>query len=249
MERSDLLETYRSCLQEKRRLDADLNSMSGTKTKLAQTIQDLRNEIIELQNELNSRRNIESRQLAERSALLLQIETLNNQLVEKVKRANDWENDANRQAQENFSLKQTISTLQQRSATLVSRAASATDTNKILQARISALERERDSVRNVLEGERKRSSDLAQVIMISRSKEFNQSPFSSPENLSEKIIRTITNSSRSPQEEISSITTAQQSNDYQNLIQSQTSTSPKTPENHKNIANQILGISEEEDEE
>lgn len=73
--------------------------------------------------------------MAERSALLLQIETLNNQLVEKVKLANDWENDANRQAQENHSLRQTISTLQQRSATLVSRAASATDTNKILQAR------------------------------------------------------------------------------------------------------------------
>lgn len=63
MERADLLETYRSCLQEKRRLDADLNSMSGTKTKLAQTIQELRNEIVELQTELNSRRNIESRQV------------------------------------------------------------------------------------------------------------------------------------------------------------------------------------------
>lgn len=32
--------------------------------------------------------------------------------------------------------------------------------------RISALERERDSIRVVLDGERKRSSDLAQVIMV-----------------------------------------------------------------------------------
>ena len=60
---------------------------------------------------------------------------MNNQLVEKTKRVTDWEDDANRQAQENHSLKQTIATLQQRSATLVSRAASASDSNKILQAR------------------------------------------------------------------------------------------------------------------
>jgi hypothetical protein len=108
-----------------------------------------------LQNDLNSRRAVESRQQAERSALLLQLETLNGQLVETSKRAGDWEIDANKQAQviralplslpspchrhrqDNYGLKQTIATLQQRSITLVSRAAAAADSNKILQARSS----------------------------------------------------------------------------------------------------------------
>jgi chromosome segregation ATPase len=114
MERSDLLDTYRTCLQEKRRLESDMNAMrcappllarpsltspSGTKTKLAQTIYDLRSEIGDLQDELNSRRAAENRQLAERSSLLLQLETLNGQLVETSKRASDWETDANKQAQ------------------------------------------------------------------------------------------------------------------------------------------------------
>jgi hypothetical protein len=72
---------------------------SGTKTKLAQTIYDLRSEMDSLQNDLNSRRAVESRQQAERSALLLQLETLNGQLVETSKRAGDWEIDANKQAQ------------------------------------------------------------------------------------------------------------------------------------------------------
>jgi hypothetical protein len=106
-----------------------------------------------LQSDLNSRRAAESRQLAERSALLLQLETLNGQLVETAKKASDWEIDANKQAQvtapaptlplitrqDNYGLKQTIATLQQRSVTLVSRAAAAADSNKILQARSALL--------------------------------------------------------------------------------------------------------------
>lgn len=60
----------------------------------------------------------------------------------------------------------------------MSRAAAAADSNKILHARfdcslcnadlyrIAALERERDSIRVLLDAERKRTSDLAQVVMV-----------------------------------------------------------------------------------
>ena len=58
-------------------------------------------------------------------------------------------------------------TLQQRSQTLVSRAASATDSTKVLQARLTALERERDALRARVDGERRRSDDMAQIIAVS----------------------------------------------------------------------------------
>jgi hypothetical protein len=129
MERGDLLETYRTCLQEKRKLESDLNSMrfiiftlfpylycSGTKAKFAQTIHELRSDIADLQAEVNSKQQIHSQQvlifsfliylnvlqLAERSALLLQVETLNHQLVETAKKASDWETDANKLAMVSF---------------------------------------------------------------------------------------------------------------------------------------------------
>lgn len=68
--------------------------------------------------------------------------------------------------------------------------------------------------------------------------------------LSYRIIRTITNNTpRSPQEEISSITT----NDYQNLLHNNSNNNMSnlklSPQNNKdNVTNEILGISEEDEE-
>jgi hypothetical protein len=62
---------------------------------------------------------------------------------------------------------QTVLTLQQRSQTLVSRAASAADSSKVLQARVAALEREREALRGLVDGERKRAGDMAQLIAVS----------------------------------------------------------------------------------
>ena len=45
VERGDLLETYRTCLQEKRKLEVDLGVMSESKSRLSQTINELRGEV------------------------------------------------------------------------------------------------------------------------------------------------------------------------------------------------------------
>ena len=44
VERGDLLETYRTCLQERRKFEVDLSVMSESKTRLAGTIHELRGE-------------------------------------------------------------------------------------------------------------------------------------------------------------------------------------------------------------
>ncbi len=78
IERGDLLDTYRTCLQEKRKADSDLNAMryhvhshekpflfvvitmytiSTMKLKFVQQIQDLQNKLADYNNELISKRN------------------------------------------------------------------------------------------------------------------------------------------------------------------------------------------------
>jgi hypothetical protein len=49
----------------------------------------------------------------------------------------------------------------------VSRAGAAGDASKVLQARVSALEREREALRGLLDAERKRSGDMGQLIAVS----------------------------------------------------------------------------------
>lgn len=72
---------------------------SEMKLKLAQTINELRGTITDLNAELASRQSAEARTLSERSSLMLQLETLNDQLVRSSKQTEDWESDANRLAQ------------------------------------------------------------------------------------------------------------------------------------------------------
>mmetsp|Transcript_21473 Transcript_21473/g.31144 ORF Transcript_21473/g.31144 Transcript_21473/m.31144 type:complete len:1310 (-) Transcript_21473:121-4050(-) len=243
IERSDLLETYRCCLQEKRKCEADLSSMSATKLKMSQTINELRADITDLSTELTSRRNSENRQLSERSALMLQIESLNEQLVATCRKVEDHESDANRLAQENYGLKQTILTLQQRSVTLVNRAASAADSAKILQARVSALERERDALRSVVDSERRKSSDLTQIVLSSRSRDARQASVS-PEQMSRNISRSNTTSPEDTQTRIlqgTATSSLHQSKATDEVVLTHTS------ESETSHAEKVLGISSDDE--
>ena len=82
------------------------------------------------------------------------------------RKVEDREGALSRLARDKDGLQQTVLTLQQRSHTLVSRASSAGDASKVLQARVSALEREREALRGLLDGERQRAGDMAQLIAV-----------------------------------------------------------------------------------
>ena len=71
--------------------------------------------------------------------------------------------------QESHSLRQSNGMLTERMQLVIKRAASATDANKVLSTRLSAVERERDAVRAMIGLERQKASDMSQIVEVARS--------------------------------------------------------------------------------
>lgn len=71
--------------------------------------------------------------------------------------------------QDTQGLRQTNAMLNERISLIISRATAATDANKALQTRLTAVERERDAVRSLMGIERQRAAEMGQVAEAARS--------------------------------------------------------------------------------
>lgn len=84
------------------------------------------------------------------------------------RRAEMVEADNRRMMQDTHSLRQTNAMLNERVQLAIKRAAAATDANKIVAARLSSVERERDAVRALISTERQRATDMSHVLEATR---------------------------------------------------------------------------------
>lgn len=99
IERSDLLDSYRAVLNEKRRLENDLSSMGAVKQRAGINAQHLHSQVAELQGVVNSHSDAEQRFAVERLALKKQVETLNEEIVRSQQRLEAVEADNRRMMQ------------------------------------------------------------------------------------------------------------------------------------------------------
>jgi len=99
IERADLLESYRSILNEKRRLENDLSALGVVKQRAGVNVQQLHSQIAELKGSVNSHSDNEQRFAMERTALTKQVETLNDEIVRSQKRLEAVEADNRRMMQ------------------------------------------------------------------------------------------------------------------------------------------------------
>ncbi len=72
-------------------------------------------------------------------------------------------------SQDSLGLRQTNAMLNERINLIITRATSATEANKALQARLSVVERERDAVRSLIGIERQRAIEMGQVAQAART--------------------------------------------------------------------------------
>jgi hypothetical protein len=70
--------------------------------------------------------------------------------------------------QELHSLKQSNAVLNDRISSIVKRSTAANEANRVLTSRLSAAERERDSLRSLVEVERQRAADMLKVAEAAR---------------------------------------------------------------------------------
>jgi chromosome segregation ATPase len=99
IERSDLLDSYRAVLNEKRKLENDLNALGAVKQRAGINAQHLQSQLAELQGVVSSHTESEQRFAMERTALTKQIETLNEEIVRAQRRSEAVEADNRRMMQ------------------------------------------------------------------------------------------------------------------------------------------------------
>jgi predicted nuclease with TOPRIM domain len=168
MERQDLLESYRSVLQEKRRLESELNAVGASKQKAGASVTMLHSQVAELKGIVNAQTYSESKWANERAALQQQQEQLNVALVSGQQRLDAVEADNRRLMQECHSLRQTNAMLNERVTMVMKRASASADANKILSSRLVSVERERDAMRTLVGVERQRATEMSQVAATAR---------------------------------------------------------------------------------
>jgi chromosome segregation ATPase len=99
IERSDLLDSYRAVLNEKRKLENDLNALGAVKQRAGINAQHLQSQLAELQGVVSSHSESGQRFAMERTALTKQIETLNEEIVRAQRRSEAVEADNRRMMQ------------------------------------------------------------------------------------------------------------------------------------------------------
>ena len=99
VEKEDLLQAYRSLIQERRRLQKDLELMSESKQKGSITTKQQSDEISELRGMVDYHNHAESRRMSEKLSFSKQLETLNDQLVNAKQKLEGVEADNRRSLQ------------------------------------------------------------------------------------------------------------------------------------------------------
>ena len=169
IERADLIESYRGIVRDKRKLETDLETIGSLKERAGLNSQQLQSQVAELKGQLGAVSGTEARWAAERISLGRRVESLNDQLIAGQRRIDALNADNQRLMQESLGLRKTNSHLNERVQMAFKRAASATDANKLLSARLGSLERENNAMRAVVSSERQRSTDLETVAQTART--------------------------------------------------------------------------------
>ena len=169
IERADLLDSYRAVLNEKRRLENDLNALGAVKQRTGINVQQLHSQVAELKGVVSSHSEAEQRFAMERAALTKQIETLNEEIVRSQRRLEAVEADNRRMMQDSHSIRMSNAMLNERVQMVMKRASAAADANKVLSSRLAAVERERDASRALISTERQRAEDMVSVAEVARA--------------------------------------------------------------------------------
>ena len=169
VERTDLLDTYRAVLNEKRKLESELNALGALKQRTGVNVQQMHGAIAELKGMVAAHSVTEKRWAAERASQLKQLETVNDELVRTRNRVEAVEADNRRLMQDTHALRQTNTMLNERVQMVIKRATSAADANKVLSTRLSSVERERDAVRALVNAERQRAEDYGSIVETARA--------------------------------------------------------------------------------
>ena len=146
IERSDLIDTYRIVLGDKRKVENELNALGQAKQQSGINLQQMNEQVSDLKGIVESSQAQEKRLTAERSTFMRQLESANDELVRSRNRTEAVEADNRRLMQDTHALRQTNVMLKERVEMVVKRATHAADANKILSSRLASVERERDAV-------------------------------------------------------------------------------------------------------
>jgi len=169
VERTDLLDTYRSVLAEKRKLENELNALGAIKQRTGVNVQQMQGAIAELKGMVQAHGITEKRWAVERASQLKQLETFNDELVRARNGIEAVEADNRRLMQDTHALRQTNTMLNERVQMVIKRATTAADANKVLSTRLSSVERERDAVRALVNAERQRAEDYGTIAETARA--------------------------------------------------------------------------------
>ena len=169
IERTDLIDTYRTVLSEKRRMENELNALGELKQRSGMSMQNLHEQLAELRGIVDSHNTAEKRWMTERSSMVQQLETINDEMVRSRGNLEAVEADNRRLMQDTHALKQKNAMLKERVTLVIQRATKAADNNKILASRLAAVQRERDAVRAVVVKERETADEFGMMVEQTRA--------------------------------------------------------------------------------
>ena len=169
IERADLIESYRNVIRDKRKLEADMQSLGAINERSGMNSQHLQSQVSELKGQVVAMSGTETRWAKERISLGRQIETLNDQLIQAQRRIDAVDADNRRLMQDSHGLRQTNLMLNERVQMIIKRASAATEANRLLSSRLSSIEGERDAMRSVVSSERQKAADYEQIAQAART--------------------------------------------------------------------------------
>ena len=169
IERADLIESYRNVIKDKRKLEADMQSLGAINERSGMNSQHLQSQVSELKGQVVAMSGTETRWAKERISLGRQIETLNDQLIQAQRRIDAVDADNRRLMQDSHGLRQTNLMLNERVQMIIKRASAATEANRLLSSRLSSIEGERDAMRSVVSSERQKAADYEQIAQAART--------------------------------------------------------------------------------
>lgn len=129
----------------------------------------LNTQVAELKGSVSSYAQLETRFAAEKASLSKQVEALNDELIRAQRRSDAVEADNRRLMQEAVGLRQSATVLQERLQMVMRRAATCGDGNKVLSTRLTAVERERDALRALVQTERERTMEIETLLQTART--------------------------------------------------------------------------------
>eukprot|EP00428_Durinskia_dybowskii_P063239 CAMPEP_0170370490 /NCGR_PEP_ID=MMETSP0117_2-20130122/8538_1 /TAXON_ID=400756 /ORGANISM="Durinskia baltica, Strain CSIRO CS-38" /LENGTH=599 /DNA_ID=CAMNT_0010625267 /DNA_START=213 /DNA_END=2012 /DNA_ORIENTATION=+ len=147
LERTNLLNIYRTALLEKEKLEESIKLLGAKEERRVSALKILEKDYLSVKGALAVQTAAESRWKCERAALLTQISNMNKQLVHLQNQIEAAGKELSKSRQDVRGLKQNNALLNERVAMIVRRAGVATEANKLLSGRLGTIEREKDCVR------------------------------------------------------------------------------------------------------